>query len=58
VAAIGDYLHLQNEPATMRISPDEYPQVERHAGDQEAGVVWYPPPGAASARREVNGIAA
>jgi hypothetical protein len=53
VAAIGDYLHLGNEPATMRISPEEYPQVERHAGDQEVNGSAVP---AAAASRAPAGM--
>jgi hypothetical protein len=36
----------------MRISPDEYPQVERHAGDQEADGGAVPAAGASRASAE------
>jgi len=56
VPAIGDYLHLGNEPANMRISPDEYPQVERHAGDHEADGGAVAAAGPSRAPAEVNSI--
>src|SRR5580704_2370001 len=58
VAAMGDYLHLHrtmvrrrakrrpwSEPAEKIIRPDEYPQVERRAGDHEATPPRRPGPG-------------